>query len=345
MVGDAARRITTWIAHGGTQAENGAFCGWRDLRTDGLSAPYPEITGYVLGFLARAEPGGEGRQRAEAAARWLAGRTEAGDYSARPEKTGCAVYTFDVAMAGHGLYRYGRAARDERYVAAGMRLATYLIAQAERYGGLPCVIPETTDGPLLSTWSTAGGLHLAKVVQVLLDADEHGVPGAADAARGVVDTVLDQEEPFLTCPASSVISLHALCYAAEGLWMWARARDDRQALETSHRITTWVSVRQLPGHGYPGFVDLSGRPAGERQTDVLAQVIRLAALHGLTGLDVDAAVAELTGSTWRDGDREAVIYWPESPHRHLNCWASLFAAQALHLQGDTRAGLDWWELV
>jgi hypothetical protein len=343
MVGDAARRIATWIAGGGTQAENGAFCGWRDLRTGALSAPYPEITGYVLGFLAGTEAAGAAR--AEAAAQWLAGRTEAGDFSARPEKTGGAVYTFDVAMAGHGLYRYGRATRDERYVEAGKRYAAYLIAQAERYGALPCVVPGTADGPLPSTWSTAGDLHLAKAVQVLLDADEHGVPGAVDTARGIIDAMVKRDAPFLTCPRSGVISLHALCYAAEGLWIWSRAVDDRQALETSRRITAWVFERRLPTNAYPGFVDVSGRPVAEPQTDVLAQVIRLAALHGLTGAEVDAAMARLVGSTWRDADREAVIYRPDSADRHLNCWASLFAAQALHLQRETRAGLDWWELV
>lgn len=350
--GELALRIATWIERGGTQAPNGAFCGWRDLRTGALSAPYPEITGYVLGFLSPkvVTESAQVMRRAEVAADWLAARTEADVFSARPEKSGRAVYTFDVAMVAHGLLRYGRACGDTRFIRAGLRNVALLVTLVETYGMLPCVVPGTVDGVLPQTWSSIGQAHLLKTVQALLNAAENDLPGAADAARKVVHHILAQKNlppaaPFLTCPGSTTISLHALCYAAEGLCIWARKQDDSRALDTSRQITEWVWAQWQPGKGRPGYAHVLGGPVGQFQTDALGQAIRLAALHQLPDIDLANAAADLARSTWRNGDQEAVLYQPSTQARHLNCWSSLFAVQALLLQTRARDELAWWELV
>ncbi|MFH8791782.1 hypothetical protein [Streptomyces sp. NPDC017941] len=346
----AAAALSRWLASGATQAPSGAFCGWRDEESGELSAPYPEITGYILTFLAGVGP--TAAARATTAADWLAARAEAGDFSARPEKTRGAVYTFDVAMAAHGLLRLGRTTAAPRLVDAGLAYADVLV-RAAAHGPLPPVVPGTEPGPLPAAWSTRGRVHLLKAVQALLAAADEGLPGAMRLATSLTDEAHTWREPDAfpppTQPGSTLVSLHALCYAAEGLWMWADRTGDARALDRSRALTAWVWRRRLPTGGFPGFVDRAeGTPApvGQRQSDVVAQALRLALLHRLPDADTAAEAALLVEDLRRVADGQAAVpYRPGAPERHLNTWASMFAAQALGLAATHHPTMNWQELV
>ncbi|MDQ0790763.1 hypothetical protein QFZ64_006260 [Streptomyces sp. B3I8] len=350
---DTAEAISRWICRGGTQSSSGAYCGWRRLGSGELSPPYPEITGYTLGFLSSLWPLDDAdTARAAAGCAWLVSRSEAGDLSARPEKTGRAVYTFDVAMTAHGLIRHGLAAGDDRAVAAGLRNAEALVAAERRHGELPCVVPGTADVPLGESWSVQGHAHLLKCVQALLSAASSGLKPAADLAERMVHDAIDQQgDPLdaLTggCRSGDQISLHALCYAAEGLWVWGTHSEDPASLDLSRRATEWVWRQRLAGGGFPGFVPLQGRAADRPvpQSDVLAQALRLVALHRLPAPGLEEAVTTLLKSVHQSGDTAAVCYRPQAGELHLNCWASLFAVQALRLHTDSRYWLPWFALV
>ncbi|KOG58323.1 hypothetical protein [Streptomyces varsoviensis] len=350
---DTAEALSRWVRQGGTQSPSGAYCGWRNRDSEELSPPYPEITGYTLGFLSWLWPLDDAdAARAAAGCAWLASRSEAKDFSARPEKTGRAVYTFDLAMAAHGLIRYGLAADDDRAVSAGLRNAEALVAAEQSHGSLPCVVPGTADGPLEESWSTQGHAHLLKCVQALLSAASLGLEPAAALAERLIKDTLDRQENVLGavldgCRSGSRTSLHALCYAAEGLWVWGAHHADPAATDLSRHITEWVWRHRLPEGGFPGFVPVRGRTTTRpvRQSDVLAQALRLAALHRLPAPGLERTVTVLLESVHRQGDTAAVCYWPQADEPHLNCWASLFAVQALRLHADGRHTLRWFELV
>jgi hypothetical protein len=347
----AAEAISRWLREGDAQSASGAYCGWRDLRNGKLSPPYPEITGYVLGFLAQTPLDGADAARATVACAWLTARTEAGDLSARPEKTGRAVYTFDLAMAAHGLMRYGLATGDNAAVDAGLRNAEVLVTQARRDGSLPCVVPGTADVPLTASWSTHGHAHLLKCVQALLSADALGLTAARTVAERMVGDVLNKGEKAVRaltdgCRSGNRTSLHALCYAAEGMWVWGTYHSDAASLSLSRRITEWIWRQRLPGGGFPGFVPIRDHDARTaQQSDVLAQAIRLAALHTLRGPGCEQAAAALLDSLRWQGPVAAVCYRPYTEDLHLNCWASLFAVQALRLCSGDQDTLQWSELV
>jgi hypothetical protein len=342
--------ISRWIRDGGPQEASGAFCGWLDRATGRLSPPYPEITGYVLGSLAQGPLDPTDRDpaemaRAAAAVRWLAERAASRDFAARPG-AGTAVYPFDVAMIAHGLIRFGRAFDDPHAIDVGLAHAELLVDVARRHGSIPAVVPGTASTALPEAWSTRGRPHLLKVAQALLSAHELGLPGALDTARRLVLDALSTPDPLETCPGSDVISLHALCYAAEGLWVWGVATDDTAALSRSREITRWVWRHRDARGAFPGFVHRRHGVVGVPwQSDVQAQAVRLAELHDLRDLDIESATARLLDGTWRAGRHAAVHYRPGTAERHLNTWASLFAAQALELRSSASPDLEWSELV
>ncbi|RJQ71554.1 hypothetical protein D5S17_27515 [Pseudonocardiaceae bacterium YIM PH 21723] len=305
--------LTTWLARGRTQTADGAFCGWLEPATGTLSAPYPEITGYAVNLLS-------GQPAARGAAQWLAKRP---GFAARPERTGPAVYAFDLAMIAHGLLRHGE-------IEAGLRYAGHLVTLYDRHGDLPAVEPGSATAALPVTWSTGGRAHLLKCVQALLGAADHGMEPALDVAAKLVQQGLGQlaegaDPPLRTEPDASNVSLHALCYAAEGLWIWGTRIGDTNALHGSRVITEWVWRHRLPAGGFPGHLR-AGSPT-QRQGDVHAQAIRLAALHGLPAAEIAEQRAALAAGLWRAGDEAAVYYWPDADRLNLNSWATMFAAQ------------------
>lgn len=340
--------ILAWISAGGTQQPDKSFAGWKDLDTGVLSPAYPEITGYVLGLLATAGDADVEPDSGRAAAGWLSSRVLRGDLRARPEKTGSAVYAFDVAMAGHGLLRYGAVFSSERAESAGLACAEYLMRLIDEHGSICAIDPRTLSGAVTPAWSTTGSAHLLKCVQALLSAHTAGEPTALDYAERLVRTEVDRWErsfPPRTCPESDVLGLHALCYAAEGLWIWASFSGDDKALSLSRDLTEWLWARRLGGGGFPAFTTETGRGISvQRQCDVAAQVLRLSLLHRDLGIDISDELHQLSQDSWIDGAHAGMLYQPGSGARHANCWASMFAYQALQLSGSAGT-LSWFELV
>jgi hypothetical protein len=351
---DATRRgpatatgILAWIASGGPQHVDGSYAGWEDLRTGRLSPSYPEITGYVLGFLVAAG-GGVDQEPARAAASWLAERVLGGDLRARPERTGTAVYTFDVAMAAHGLLRHGTDVGSDRAIEAGLACAGHLVDQVRARGKLTALDPATVTLPVTATWSTTGTVHLLKCVQALLTAHLTGHPQALAAAERLLEAEVrgwDGVFPPRTCPSRDTRSMHALCYAAEGLWVWGTFADDERALGLSRRLTLWLWERRAEDGGLPSFVTGKGADVRRwRQEDVTAQVLRLVQLHPGLGIDVTDGLHRLAADAWVRGPHAGMLYQPDSPDQHANCWASMFGYQALRL-AEPGSTLSWSELV
>jgi len=179
-------------------------------------------------------------------------------------------------------------------------------------------------------------------VQCLLLAAELGAAGMREAARTIVDDVSSAFS--LTSDglrdAAGKVNLHATCYALEGLWIWDAANRTTGLYEILHAALGELLSYRLPSGGFPR---LAATTASREQSDVHAQVIRLAALLGRAPL-VRPSVARLRQVASPAQFGWSVPYEPLAPEVHENAWATMFAAQALALV-DCPRELEWWELI
>jgi hypothetical protein len=333
----AAAGLRAWVESGAAQSKSGAFMAWRDLDGSAGSYEYPEITGYVLTYLASCSPFPPALQQVgNRAGAWLAGRLARGELCARDGWDDGAIYLFDLGMIATGLISFGRRTGAESLVACGVDLVTLLRAALE--GDLS---PVWSDGPRSGrrAWSTHGNAHLAKLVQALLLVDR-GPSGTAASLVERVERLQRDDGAFETGPEPEVM-LHPHLYAAEGMWIWGTATGDDDALTRTHAALAWTWRHQLPTGGLP-------RAASSRlpieQSDATAQALRLAIALGLRSAAVDRAAARLAELASPDGEGRAIVYEPGWP-RHANTWATLFAAQALASTLPEARPLEWWELV
>jgi hypothetical protein len=329
-----------WLFAGVLAHPSGGVAGWRERRSGRLSDEYPEISGYYLSAAVFADM--TSAVAVIRAADWLSGRIEA-NASASRRVDGSAVYNFDQGIIAAGLIKYGVRAGNARAVAAGVRAASRLRDQLKDLGHLPPLDPAA--GPLHgrpATWSTVGRLHLAKTVQCLLLAAELGVAGMREAARILIDDVsgaFSLTSDDLRDEAGRV-NLHATSYTLEGLWIWDAANRTTGLRDILHSAFDELVSYRLPSGGFPR---LAVSAASREQSDVHAQVIRLAALLGRTP-EVRPSIARLRQVASPAVFGWSVPYEPQSAEVHENAWATMFAAQALALV-DGPADLEWWELI
>lgn len=329
-----------WLFAGVLGHPSGGVAGWRERRTGRLSDEYPEISGYYLSAAVFADM--TSSAAVSRAADWLSARIEA-NASASRRVDGSAIYNFDQGIIAAGLIKYGVRAGNARAVAAGVHAASRLRDQLNDLGHLPPLDPAAgppTGRP--ATWSTVGRLHLAKTVQCLLLAAELGVAGMRKAAHTLIDDVssaFSLTNDGLRDEAGRV-NLHATSYTLEGLWIWDEANRTTTLRDILHSAFDEMLSYRLPSGGFPR---LAVAAASREQSDVHAQMIRLAALLG-RGPEVRPSVARLREVASPAEFGWSVPYEPQSPEIHENAWATMFAAQALAL-ADGQTDLEWWELI
>jgi hypothetical protein len=323
--------LRAWLCSGACLSPSGAFVAWVDHASGRRSFEYPEISGYALTYLAGLESLLE-REAAVGlrAGEWLVARVGAGNLVARDGWDNDAVYLFDLAMIASGLLSFGRRLQIERFIQSGLALVAYLRDELSAGGPLSAI---SRHGPASARhgWSTRGLPHLAKLSQAFLLAEEEGQAGGSVAAR-LIDTVtrLQRDDGRIpTDPGGQRVLLHPHLYAAEGLWIWGSARGDSAALTSARAALEWVWTQQLEHGGLPR-AEANGKPAdaSREQSDVTAQAVRLALLLDSRSPAVDRALTRLNQLTRSNNHGTAIIYWPSSPHTHLNTWATLFTAQA-----------------
>ena len=343
-----ARSLRGWLASGRCQSPAGAYYAWISESSGEPSFEYPEITGYALTWLGgRPDPEEREVQAGERAAEWLAARFEQDDLSARAGWDGEAVYNFDLGMIATGLMVFGARFGRERSLALGLSLAERLRDQVQPDGTLPSIAAGSTSR---SAWSTAGGAHVIKVVQALLLGHEHGGSGFRDAADRLVGTaarIQQGDGRFVTHRADAETMLHPHLYAAEGLWMYAGATGEADALDRARRATEWAFGHQLDNGALPRFV-ATGPASAEgapEQLDLTAQAIRMALLLGLEPEGRAAALRRLAETAQAAGEHRALIYQPGAPEPHHNAWVTMFRPQAAELAAQPPPALSWRHLV
>jgi hypothetical protein len=347
--GATAVGLRTWVSSQACQSASGAFVAWLDPGSGRQSYEYPEISGYALTYLAGLGSLSDAELVAgDRAAAWLTSRVQVGALAARDGWDNEAVYLFDLGMMASGLMSFGRLTESKSYIEAGLRLAG-LVREEGSQGQLISPIWHLGPPSGRAGWSTHGIPHLAKLVQALLLSEELGSRTGRSVSARLIEAVKSRQQAngrMRTDQRTQTTMLHPHLYAAEGLWIWGNAVDDHEALELAGAALEWVLAQQLDLGGFPRSAPQTSTAAvAVEQSDVTAQVVRLAFVLRMRSPSVDRAIERLVQTARPCSSGVAIVYQPSSPMVHLNTWATLFAAQALALAAPNATQLSWRQLV
>lgn len=341
------RELRRWLT-GRLQSPSGAFYAWRDAESATPAFEYPEITGYVLTYLAGLlDPTDTEVDIGRRAGRWLVSWLADGERAAHSTWDHGTVYNFDLAMIAAGLLSFGLRWDDDSMVGNGLWLVEELRSLIAADRRLAAFRRSGSPGSSRWCWSSHGQAHLLKIVQCLLVTDTLVGGGCSEAAESLVNTLrrLQREDGrFITHRSDGEIMLHPHLYAVEGLWIYGSATGDWWALEGARLGTRWAWHHQLPSGGFPRSAQGHGPPV--EQTDVTAQAVRAALLVRSETEGLDRALRRLADVAVTDDPYGmALPYQPGAVPRHLNAAATLFGAQALGLATPDRPPPRWTDLV
>lgn len=349
---DATTPLTRWLlavpqARDGVHA--GAIAGTLD---DGVAASYvyPEIVGYYLRWLAfRATMGddvGPLAAKAAAAQRWLAHWCGLPVPLTRVHLDGHhddwrndALFCFDLAMVLRGLasaVATGLVMPDPAVLRGVSELLTRCIGAD---GAFDAVVPLPGRRPLPVRWSTRRGAFLTKAATgVLRAATKIDVEARLrDAAQRT------QAQSIAALDATPHAEAHPLLYACEGILDFPDHPSFAPALPLVSRRLGDVLARVDEA----GYVPESLAPGatGPERIDVIAQVLRVVRLCRVHGMAVPGpgalqrAEAALRRHVHGDG---GVSFSRASPGSQRNCWAAMFADQALSYAVADPARIEAW---
>lgn len=345
----------------------GSFAAWYDRALGEHSYAYSEITGYALTTLAYlvAQPGAPASlkplfvERGRAAIAWL--RDQAFDArrgavrTRRDRASGSFtpwVHAFDQGMVLNGVTSMAALSGDESHLDFARALGAGLLCMQREDGAFqPYQFPGRRKAPveLQAKWSGQPGSFMAKNAIGLINlADQTGDVAFLRAARAVCDAALGWQQAdgrFITNQSDASTHLHPHTYTAEGLWAAGRRLDEARYVEAAAAGLRWSAAHQLPDGAVPAEVAEDGSWQG-RRTDALAQTVRMVVLLEAEGQDtgwsderLERAVARLLRGQHRSGPLRA--RWgfdygydgpkASGPRRFVNCWATMFAIQALDL--------------
>ena len=124
------------------------------------------------------------------------------------------------------------------------------------------------------------------------------------------------------------------------------ATGEADSLERARAAVEWACTHQLEEGGFPRSVaDGVRSDDAVEQSDVTAQIVRLALVFGLGSRVVERAIARLRELACESEGMLAMVYQPASPNIHLNTGATLFAAQAFAMAVTGAPVITWPEFV
>jgi hypothetical protein len=333
----------TWLLAGPAQLRDGPHTGAVAgcLDDQGLAAYlYPEITGYYLQWLAwRARQHGAApaeRAAALAAQRWLAywlclsdpPLTRVGIAGVDTDWRNDAVFCFDLAMVLRGLAEAAKAGllEPEPTIVGGLARQLERLVAAD--GLFVACVPTLAGATLPQRWSTRRGSFLAKAAAGIMTAS-HSLPGiGAQIACAAEATYAASLRWFADTPHDE---LHPLLYACEGILSLPRHPSFATTLPAMrHYVAEMLHLAQADG-ALPEA--RSQRERGPARTDVLAQLLRVAALlcvRDPKDRPDQVALARLRHALGRrmqpDG---AFAFGLDVATSARNVWATMFSDQAL----------------
>jgi len=312
-----------WLSSDAVVSPEGEVVSW--WSPDDCGYAYPEAGGLWLSFMAgEASSNPVVMSRADHVASWLAGIVRREGAVGRDD----SLFLFDSAIVLDGLTAYRRTRGITDVEGTAHTLYAFISDCIRRREAM---VPAYKGGG--KHWSQSFGSHLLKVAISMHRFEQAtGKPSSPE----VMDTLLHSLLPlyrdgrFVDRPGSDVTYLHGSLYATEGLLYLDTCGlgDFSPILE---RSAEWLAGIQFPGGGFPAFVDPSGRH-GEPRVDAAAQAVRVfSALDDPRYQSNTVMATHFMAELQSDGG--GLFYSAGS--RHINTWATLFAAQALsRMNGD-----------
>lgn len=376
---DVTERIDAaglWLTDSGVQVVSpnpdhaGGFVSWYEQDTGEMPYVYSEITGYLATMMSfMHDLSGEARylNAAVKAAEWL-NRTAhtSGSFRClfplRPSRFDYKhqqLYAFDTGVILNGLCEVIRLTGRSDLLASARRAGDWLIESAQLPNGGFQAVFDLSEGRYLlndAEWSLCPGSYHTKVAIGLLNlASLTGETRYRDAAVRVCDFALSFQQPdgrFVSFPSEGGTNAHAHAYSAEGLWVAGSLLERDDYLQSSVRATEWLLRWQSPEGLVPRHFH-NGVPTYNERVDILAQALRLGAIHLAQGR-LDPALGErlaplaevVTRNQVRAGDSRSLGGFhfgrlsDGKPMPHVNVWVSAFAIQALHLYQGLALGRE-----
>ncbi len=243
------------------------------------------------------------------------------------------MFCFDLAMVLRGLAAAAKAGLLEREPVIVAGLARQLDRLVAADGLFVACVPTLADAALPQRWSTRRGPFLAKAAAGIMTAS-HSLPGiGAPIAAAAEATYAACLRWFADAPHDE---LHPLLYACEGILSFPRHPAFATTLPAMRRyVAEMLHLAQADG-ALPET--RSQRDRGPARTDVLAQLLRVAALlciHDPEDRPDQVALARLRHALVRrmqpDGAFAFALDGATSPR---NVWATMFSDQALALAAN-----------
>jgi hypothetical protein len=359
-----------WLLRSGIQVvssdrdADGGFAAWYDVETGSYPYVYAEISGYLvtaMSWLYQRHSDAAYLASARRAADWLLNsqiyHAASGGfrclYPLAPSRFDYKrnwVYAFDCGVILNGLVSLYRVSGEERYLAAGIRVADWLMHTCQRPDGSFRPVLDGASGEWIESndeWSLCSGGYHTKISLGLANVyDVTRLNQYADAAVRGCDFALRYQQAdgrFVTFPDSGGTNAHPHAYAAEGLWVVGSMFGREDYLSASARATRWLFEQQSPDGLVPRHFH-NGQGHYHERVDILSQALRLAYIHMREGRlpeSLHAQTQQLLRLVLRnqahsvDPRIDGGFYFGRlsdgAQMSHVNCWVSAFALQALAL--------------
>jgi hypothetical protein len=368
---------TNWMLNSGAQVTgndsqtNGGYVSWYEADTQSYPYVYSEISGYMLTMLTVL-------YHRYNDVRYLQSAMRTGDWflATAHEPTGgfrCLfplrdtrfnykfnqIYAFDCGVILSGLANLYRASGQAQYLTAATTVADWLVRDVQKpnTGFRPVYDIATASFPESDKeWSLCSGSYHTKIAIGLLNLyDLTHQPSYLRGALNACDFALTFQEKsgrFISFPGTSGggTNAHPHLYSAEGLWVVGKylGRDDY--LRASASATQWLLDLQNDAGLVPRHFQ-NNEPFYIERVDVLAQALRMAAIHTAEGrlstsvlshLEKLVPIIKRNQSVSADTRANGGFFFGRLSDGqvmpHVNVWVTMFAVQALLAYSDLQHG-------
>ncbi len=361
-------KAADWLTGSGVQVisdnplHKQGFVSWYEADTQSMPYVYSEITGYLVTMMCDLYDQTRDQRfldSAKGAADWLlrtADPTTGGFRCLFPLKPSRfdykhnQIYVFDTGVIISGLVNVYRASKQDKYLAAAVKAADWLISDAQKDNGAfyPVYdVEKQSFNEQDNEWSLCSGSYHTKVAIGLVNLYEATqdvkYKEAAVKACDFALTFQQADGRFISFPTEGGTNSHPHSYSAEGLWVVGKVLGREDYLQASAKATAWLLEWQSE-YGYIPRHFHNGEPLYNERVDILSQALRLAAIHLAEGrlLDtpetrakLDKLVAVITRNQASSEDKRinGGFYFGRLSNGdvmpHVNVWVTAFAIQGL----------------
>ncbi len=268
------------------------------------------------------------------------------------------IYTFDTGVIISGLVDVYRASGNKQYLAAAVKAADWIVGSVQKPNGAFYPVYDVDKDEFIESnneWSLCAGSYHTKVAIGLINLYEATQNATyKEAAIKACDFALTFQQSdgrFISFPTEGGTNSHPHSYSAEGLWVVGKVLDRTDYLQASAKATEWL-LHWQSDEGYVPRHFHNDEPLYNERVDILAQTLRLAAIHMGEGrladhtethakLDKLVAVISRNQAISDEARINGGFYFGRLSNGdqmpHVNVWVTAFAIQGLGLYDSVLA--------